>query len=302
MFLISLETLFDVSYNNSLDKMKNEDKERLGVFGSIIRVADKLIERQEYRRKLVQIQPSDVEVSTLPDIEPYEIQINDTTESTESVSETEYFGYATDISIAAAKSDVDTDSDEEYLPPNKYRKKSSRKKKVIMTPELSSALDRTETSNRAAVYILAFAAIGMGLNPKNMVINRESFRQSRLINNRESTIQMQENFDPNTALVLHWDGKMLPNSNLNQKVDRINVVVTGHEISQTLGVPYLSESATGESQAELVTQTVRKWKHVHKQIEFMCFHTTSVNSGRFIGTCVFLQKLMGNLLETILDS
>lgn len=305
LFLISLERLFDISYNDSLHKMKNEDKERLGVSGSTIPVAHKLIERKEYWQKLVQMQPSDDKLSTLPEIQPDETHLNDGMDdtisainesnnevnlSTKSVSETEYFGYATDMSLAAAEFDVETDSDEEYLPPNKYRKKTTKKKKAIMTPELSEALDRTKTSNRAAVYILAFAAIGMGLNPENMVINRESFRQSRLINSRESAIQMQENFNPNTALTLHWDGKLLPNSNLNQKVDRIVVVVTGHEILQILRVPYL----------ELVLQTVQKWNHVQNKIEFVCFDTTNVNSGRIKGICVLLQKLMGNLLERLL--
>jgi len=162
-----------------------------------------------------------------------------------------------------------------------------------MTPHLSQALDRTKTSSRAAVYILSSAAFGMGLSPESMVLNRESIRQSRILHAEESTYHIQQNFESNSALVLHWDGKLLPKLDLNHKVDRIAIIVTGPKIVQTLGLPYLSESATGKSQAELIMQPIKKWHQVLNQIEFLCFDTTNVNSGRHKGTCQWLEKLMG---------
>lgn len=327
-FCILLEALFDISYNDSLNKMKSEDKERLSLQGNVIRVADKLNERKEYFERLKQMLSSNENYSPAapaPEIKSDEIcknvpfdEICEQVSTNETETRCDYlvngevnsdsgtevdFHVYSDISIATIEDDSDesADSDEEYLPPSKYRKKTEKKKKSIMTPELSEALDRTKTSSRSAVYILALGALGMGLDPRNMIINRESIRQYRIANNRESAIQMQENFNPKTPLVLHWDGKLLPNSELNQKVDRIAVIVTGHEISQLLGVPYLLESATGKSQAESVIQTVRKWIHVPDKIEFLCFDTTNVNSGRIKGTCVWLQNFLGNCLKQFLS-
>lgn len=224
----------------------------------------------------------------------------DTESDTSSVSEAEleWISIATDnISLAVKEGDIDssTDSDDDYIPPNTYRKKKSRKKKVIMTPQLSSALDRSNITDREAVYILIPAAISFGLNPGNMVINRESFRQSRQTNRKDKAAYIQEHFDPQTPLVLHWDGKLLPNAQLNKKVERVAVIVTGVGISQTLGIPYLSVSS-GKNQADLVYDTVKKWRNVKDHIQFLSFDTTSLNSGRIKGTCLWLEKLFGKLL------
>lgn len=315
IFSTSLQTLFDISYNDCRKKMNSEDKERLGIHGNDIRVTDKLIERKEYWNRPVQIQRFDQIDEEIPSVEIGEnhsidtsnptncaiyetkdIRSNDVFDAESNLDEKEYVCCAKDISLAVAEVDFDSssDSDEEYLPPSKYRKKTTKKKQSIMTPELSSALDRTKTSNRAAVFILALAAVGMGLNPENMVINRESIRLARLANSKEITIQMRENFNPDSPLVLHWDGKMLPNSNLDRKVDRIAVVVTGKGVSQTLDIPFLEQSATGKTQADLVLKTVATWKNVPDKIKFLCSDTTSVNSGRIKGTRVWIEKLTGN--------
>lgn len=198
---------------------------------------------------------------------------------------------ATDIHESDVENNSDTDSDEEYLPPNKYRKKTERKKKVIMTPLLSSALDRCNVENRDAVYVLAAAAKSMGQNPENMVINRESFRKSRNVHRQQKATQILERFDPSTPLVLHWDGKMMPNAELNQKVDRIAIVVTGDGVSQHLATPYLVQS-DAEKQAELVFKIVKKWKLLDK-IQFLSFDTTNLNSGRLGGICLLLQRRFG---------
>lgn len=90
------------------------------------------------------------------------------------------------------------------------------------------------------------------------------------------------------GLVVHWDGKMLPQLTGKEKVDRLPILVANNEFEQLLGVPFLEQS-TGEEIAEAVFSNLDNWGMLDK-VEAMCFDTTATNTGRYSGACVILEQ------------
>jgi len=63
-------------------------------------------------------------------------------------------------------------------------------------------------------------------------------------------------FSSNDPLVLHWDGKLLPDiSTGKQKVDRVAIIVTGAETEKLLAVPEIARG-TGEEPANKCLRTL----------------------------------------------
>ena len=58
--------------------------------------------------------------------------------------------------------------------------------------------------------------------------------------------RLKENFDPGTPLTVYLDGKLLPYLTRKELVDRLQVLVSGLNTIQLLGVPKLV-SGTGET-------------------------------------------------------
>jgi len=98
-------------------------------------------------------------------------------------------------------------------------------------------------------------------------------------------------------LVVHWDGKLLPDLTGKEKVDRLPVLVSGKGISQLFTVAKLP-SGTGEAQADAVFEAVSEWG-LADSIRAMCFDTTSSNTGRIAGACVLLEQKLGKELLSL---
>lgn len=141
----------------------------------------------------------------------------------------------------------------------------------------------------------------------------------------QSADKIKRDFNPSNHLVVHWDGKLLPDltdggdGKLNKtllsfllycicvgdtlmlccagkKVDHLPVLVSGGGETQLLGVPKLP-AGTGLAQANAVYDCVVDWGLV-KRIVGACFDTPNTNTGLTAGTCLFLeQKLQTELLH-----
>ena len=130
----------------------------------------------------------------------------------------------------------------------------------VITPQLASALDRTEVSNRSAPYVVAVVIRSLGHDPEDFSVNRESIRKARLQNRESAASNIRDEFNPQVPLTVHWDGKLLPDispSAAHHKVERIAVMVSGKEVLKLLAVPKIPDS-TGNSQAEAVCQTLQE--------------------------------------------
>ena len=121
------------------------------------------------------------------------------------------------------------------------------------TPLLSEVFDRCKITDRNGVYILIAASEAFGRDTENLVINQTFFQRLRkkFGEERHSEIQQKFNLSDCQELVLHWDGKLLPDLAGIRKVDRLAIIVTFLGKEQLLGVPHIPTSS-GEEQAMAV--------------------------------------------------
>lgn len=83
-------------------------------------------------------------------------------------------------------------------------------------------------------------------------------------------------------LVLHWDGKLLPDLTRKgdcMKVDRLPVLVSSPtiEFEKLLAIPKLP-SSSGAAMASAIVRTIEEWK-LKDRVEALSFDTTASNTG-----------------------
>lgn len=155
----------------------------------------------------------------------------------------------------------------------------------IMTPQLSSALDRTNVSAREATIILAAAADSFGIPIENINLPSTIYRH-RIKNRKIVGENLKKNFKTSSMLTVHWDGKLLPEMTGSTKVERLPVIITGLDCEQLFGVPKLNESSAFHRN-EVIFELLEDW-NITDKIGALCFDTTSVNTGKlFLLTCHF---------------
>ena len=143
------------------------------------------------------------------------------------------------------------------------------------------------------VYILIAAAVAFWRDTENLVINQTSFQRLKkiCIEARHSEIQQKFNLSNCPELVLHWDGKLLPDLTGVQRIYRLAIIVTLLCMEQLLlGVPNIPTSS-GEEQAMVVQQADDKWGITDK-IQAFCCEITASNTGRINGACINQEKLL----------
>ena len=167
-----------------------------------------------------------------------------------------------------------------------------RRRKQILTPTLSSSLDRANASDRAAMFIVSETAKSLGHNIQDFTLSASSIRRSRRSHREQFAAEVLKNFSPNAPLTVHWDGKLLPDLTGKKNVDRLPILLVSFGgDTQLLSVPKLP-SGTGLAQAEAVFQALKEW-NVQDNVQALCFDTTSSNTGRINGACVIIEQLLG---------
>jgi hypothetical protein len=113
---------------------------------------------------------------------------------------------------------------------------------------------------------------------------------------QEVTVQIKTEFTHKHTgpVIIHWDGKLLPDFTENCKVDRLPVLVSGFGVQQLLAVPKLPRG-TGNFTADAVYETVMEWG-LQEKVCGMAFDTTSVNTGFKNGACTILERKVGRRL------
>ena len=196
------------------------------------------------------------------------------------------------------------DSDDNYSEPepststshheNKPSASGTRGRHNILTPEMSAALDRTGVSDRDATYLLSQCVKQMGSKQLSEVaVNRESIRRTRKAHRETEAMKIKSQFEGESVLIVHWDGKLLPDITGDSKVDRLPVIVSEPSTgtSKLLAVPKLG-SGTGEAQAGAVVDSIADWK-LTERVRGMCFDTTASNTGWRSGACVLIEQKLG---------
>lgn len=179
----------------------------------------------------------------------------------------------------------------------KFQNRTKKKMTKIITPQLSSALDNSKTSNRNAVNILAATCKSLNMDLKSINLNRESIRLNRNNERQNTATEVKKDFSPTSMLTVHWDTKMMEDISTKKKIERLAVSVTGENVIKLLGIPKLL-NATGESQAKAVVELINEWKLADKIVS-MCFDTTASNTGVRNGACKIIEDILGKPLFSL---
>lgn len=197
--------------------------------------------------------------------------------------------FAVPSSQLSAESSFPAESMEAYglkREPSEYLVQPAPKKKKlnIMTPQLASALDRTNLSSGKASHVLAAVLDSVGLSVGDYNISWSAIQHNRAKLRKQIVSESKVNLQLSNNLEIHWDGKKLPDPSndgaeevVNAKVERLAIVLTCSGSEQLLGIPKLS-SSSGGSQANAVLTAIKEW-NVADQIKALCFDTTSTNTG-----------------------
>lgn len=210
------------------------------------------------------------------------------------------FAFEVCMTEESCESDSSDDSDDDFQPAQRKTPRSVEQHDVttnarqLFTEHVTGALDRNQTSDREAVRLIVPVVVALGCSPLAMPLSRSSIRRARKKARKETAESLRAEFSPEHPLVVHWDGKILPEICGRGEVDRLPVLVSGDGIEKLLGVPKLA-TGTGENEAKAVYDLVEQWQ-LSAKVQAMSFDTTSVNTGRFSGVCVRLESMLNREL------
>ena len=174
------------------------------------------------------------------------------------------------------------------------------KKQRIISPKVNAVLDRTNTSVRKASMIAASVLNTAGVPSSTVSLSKSTIHHQRQKQRQKSAQKIRQGFS-STKSVVHWDGKLLPDTDEStQLVDRTAVLLTSSEDSSTksLGVPKLL-SGTGKETADAVKGLLESWD-IGTDTVGACFDTTASNTGQYTGACVLRENLLNGLFYDLL--
>ncbi|ESO00433.1 hypothetical protein HELRODRAFT_175856 [Helobdella robusta] len=176
-------------------------------------------------------------------------------------------------------------------------KKTRTVQDMLSSPDVASALDRINLSDRKFTVLAAAIAQASGQDIRDTSLSRSTVHRKRQQHRStiDSSIRQQFQDRDRNPLLVHWDGKIM-NDDLHSRTDRLAVVVTGCNVEKILGIVKIA-SSTGQAQANATFQLLKLWD-VSEDIIGMCFDTTAANTGTSSEACVLLEKLLHrNLLH-----
>lgn len=278
MFTEELDNLFDIGHADALD-MINIEEDKLFL----------LAQREKGRRGYMAGEDRKLaELETRKQLKKASYEAHKRKQE----DACEKFSAMVELASSSSSSGGESSTDDEDPPtaatPCRKRK---RGKQNIVTPDVASALDRTQVTDRKAVFVLTATASSLGHDVGQLAINRSTIRRARIETRTSIAALVKETFQPNTPLTVHWDGKMLPELMGNDKVDRLPVIISGAGLSKLLGVPRLP-SGTGKAMAEAVIDCLEDWG-VKDRVVAMSFDTTSSNTGIKSGACTLIEAALG---------
>ena len=181
-------------------------------------------------------------------------------------------------------------------------KKSKLLENTLSSPDVSSALDRINLSDRKFTILAAAIAKANSEDLSTVTLSRQTVRRKRSAHRSRivSCVRGEFQRSDKPPLVVHWDGKFMRDttnsSSSDQKanVDRVAVAVSGYEVNKILGITKTS-SGTGKAQATAVSQLLNLWEVADDTVG-MCFDTTASNTGAKNGACVLLEQQLDKQL------
>jgi hypothetical protein len=209
---------------------------------------------------------------------------------------------ATDLQTSNSSSNSESSQSTDEVEWNKYGQASGgtppckkQKRMDVVTPSLSSALDRSKMTDRKAMMVVTATAQSLGHDVNELALSRSSIRRLRQKHRANKAQDLKAELRVDVPLTVHWDGKLIPDLTGKQLVDRLPIIVSGVGVSQLLTVDKLT-SGTGQAQADAVINALKEWG-IEDSVRALSFDTTSSNTGRLGGACVLIEQGLGtNLL------
>lgn len=153
----------------------------------------------------------------------------------------------------------------------------SHKKLKIIDEAVAAACDRAKITDNQGIFLIGAVLRSAGLNINECTFSSSTLRRKRMEFRTKFAAQLKENLKCAELLVVHWDGKLLPKVEGIGRVERLPVVITGHNTEQLLGAPELS-AGTGEYTSDAILNLLELWIITHR-VKAFCFDTTSSNTG-----------------------
>lgn len=153
--------------------------------------------------------------------------------------------------------------------------------------KFAASLDRTKTSMREAMHIVGPALNAAGIDIDHVTLSKSSLHRARKQARQDISSKVQKEFCPSSPLIVHFDGKMLPDDT-GKMVDRMAVIASGSDIEKLLGIPKIP-TGTGVTMGETIIKLIHDW-HLEDVVAGLCFDTTSVNTGINTGAITTVQQ------------
>src|SRR5678815_3930275 len=134
----------------------------------------------------------------------------------------------------------------------------------ILTMKLSLLLDWCKVSDRNVTRILISTIEAHGENPEEFKVLKTTIHERRKVFREKYTEKILERIyiPEKEAVVVHWNGKLLPDVLKTEQKERIAVVISYGENEQLLGVT-VADTSTGEEQALTVYECLEEWDVSH---------------------------------------
>lgn len=179
--------------------------------------------------------------------------------------------------------------------PSRYSTSTTPVRAAVRDVNLISTWDREKLSVRQAAASFSATAQSLGVDINTISVSKSTVHRARISGRKECVMQIRRLNDMERLerVVLHWDGKLLPDiSGSGEHADRIAVVVTAEDgVEFLLGVPATTDS-TGKNVAALVMKEAEAAGVIDKIIGFG-FDTTASNTGMVQGACTRMEQTLG---------
>ena len=207
----------------------------------------------------------------------------------------------------SATSSEDDHEDEEYVPQKPLRLRSRsplrnepqpgpsvNQRRVIDDPLFVASCDRAGVSTRSVMHVVTPALMAAGVNVGELTLSVGSLHEARKEVRTELGKSLQEEFKPEVPLILHFDSKMLLDSE-DGRSDRLAIVVTGMGLEKILSIPSIP-AGTGVAMGGAILKVLEEWPQVKPWLAGLCFDTTAANTGVHGGACAVLERSLGSRL------
>lgn len=107
---------------------------------------------------------------------------------------------------------VDDDEDFTMAASLPKKRKIENGMQNILTSHVTSALGRNKISDRQAVRLIIPIAAALGHDVSTLSLSRSTIGRVRKTARKEFAVESKLTYEPSSMLVVHWDGKIFPDT------------------------------------------------------------------------------------------